>query len=147
MVDGLIIPFARGGFLSVGYAFTFATQLWGRMSEEQMGRKKSHISLRGEASKELFTYFISTCSCEEVFRCRGTLLWTMWRLGGGNSIEKVGVLCVNGGQHTEALTDSGRYCMCCRACAHGALWWWWKDNESRFNQIRRGFKLKILSLY
>lgn len=54
MVDGLIIQFAGGGFLLTGCAFTFATQLRGIMLEEQMGRKKSHISLRGEASKELF---------------------------------------------------------------------------------------------
>lgn len=56
MADGLIIQFAGGGFLSAGCAF--ATQLRGTMLEERMGRKKSHINPRGEASKELFTRFI-----------------------------------------------------------------------------------------
>lgn len=49
MVDGLIIQLSGGGFLSAGFAFTFATQLRGNDVGESMSE---------EASVEFFTCFI-----------------------------------------------------------------------------------------
>lgn len=49
MVDGLIVQLSGGGFLSAGYAFTFATQLRGTDVGESMSE---------EAFVEFFSCFI-----------------------------------------------------------------------------------------